>query len=172
MARDYTAEPLVSGVNCYVRIGNSASDAINNRIGYVDSFRATKNLQLQDANVVGEYEPVSIDVTGIRVTLSMSGFLAAKEVYDGSRALPGMGTVSLSSFNPKSEDFKSASVVTKFPYMDFYDEQSGSILASFNNVISESYGISGNAGAYVKIDSSMRAITMSGGDDYTKTLNH
>lgn len=170
MARDYTAEPLVSGVNCFVRVGNTAADA--QRIGYVDSFRATKNLQLQDAAIVGEYEPVSIDVTGIRVTLSMSGFLAAKEVYDGSKSLPGMGTVSLSSFNPKSEDFKSDSVITKFPYMDFYDEKSGITVASFNNAMSESYGISGNAGAYIKIDTSMRAITMSGGSDYTKTINH
>lgn len=158
---------LVSGVNCFVRVGKNSAAA--KKIGYVDSFRATKNIQLQEANIVGEIEPVSIDAVGIRVSLSMSGFLATKKVYEGGEVFAGMGKVSLSTFNPKSEDFKAENVVTKFPYIDFYDEKTKTIIASFNSACSESYGISGNAGAYVKIDTSMRAISMSGGKDYTNT---
>lgn len=161
-------EILVSGVNCFVRVGNNAVDA--QRIGYVDSFRATKNIQLQEANCLGEVDPVSIDAVGVRVSLSLSGFLASKKVYEGTEDFAGKGKISLSSFNPDSAAFKTQDVVTKFPYMDFYDEKTKSIVASFSKAMSESFGISGNAGAYVKIDTSMRAIKMSAGSDYTTTL--
>ncbi len=159
---------LVRGMSCHVRVGNSAADA--EIIGFTDSFSATKNINTQDAMVTGSPMPASIDAMGIQCTLSMSGFLASKDVYDGTKAFNGGGTVSLSSFNPDDDAFIMDEVITKFPYMDFYDKKKQAIMASFTMVIPTSYAITVNAGAYNKVNVGLKAIKMSGGKDYQATI--
>lgn len=156
---------LVRGTSCWVRIGTKATDA--EEVGFVDSFEASKNIQLQEAAVCGSIVPASIDPQGIRCSLSLGGFLASKEVYTGTATYNGGGKVSLASFNPNDDDFINKQVITKFGYMDFYDAKSKTILASFSTAIPETFRISGNAGAYIKANISMRAIKMSSGSDYT-----
>lgn len=155
---------LVKGTSCWVRAGESASSA--KKVGFVDSFSATKNIQLQEAAVCGAIVPASIDAQGIRVSLQMTGFLATKEVYSGTTSYNGKGDISIASFNPKSEEFITNQVVTKFEYMDFYDEKTSKIIASFDWAIPESFSLQFNGGAYSKANVSMRAIDMSGGKDY------
>ena len=169
-ALEYNIEQglLVRGMSCFVRVGNSAADA--EVVGFTDSFSATKNIQTQDAMVTGSPVPASIDAMGIQVTLSMSGFLASKDVYDGTKTFNGGGTVSLSSFNPDDDAFVMDQVITKFPYIDFYDKKKQAIMASFSMAIPTSYGINVNAGAYNKVNVQMKAIKMSGGKDYQSTI--
>ncbi len=155
---------LVKGTSCWVRAGESASSA--KKVGFVDSFSATKNIQLQEAAVCGAIVPASIDAQGIRVSLQMTGFLATKDVYSGTTSYNGKGDISIASFNPKSEEFITNQVVTKFEYMDFYDEKTAKIIASFDWAIPESFSLQFNGGAYSKANVSMRAIDMSGGKDY------
>lgn len=159
---------LVRGTSCWVRIGNTASDAAT--VGFVDSFEASKQIQLQEAAVCGSIVPASIDPQGIRCSLSLSGFLASKAVYEGTQTFNGGGKISLSSFNPDDDTFIKDQVITKFPYMDFYDDKTKTILASFKTCIPESYRISSQGGSYVKSNVSLRAIKMSSGSDYTTTI--
>lgn len=163
---------LVRGTSCWVRVGNSANDA--KKIGFVDSFRGNKSIQLQRAMVCGSIVPASIDPQGIQTTLSLSGFLATKAVYEGTETFNGGGKVALASFNPDDDSFIKNQVVTKFPYMDFYDEkggeEGGTILASFSTVIPSSFSIAGNGGSYVKSDIQLEAIKMSSGAEYTTTI--
>lgn len=169
-ALEYNIEQglLVRGMSCFVRVGNSAADA--EIVGFTDNFSATKNIQTQEAMVTGSPYPASIDAMGIQITLSMGGFLAVPDVYDGTRTFNGGGTVSLSSFNPDDESFVTNQVITKFPYLDFYDKKEKAILASFAMVIPTSYGIQVSSGAYTKVNVQMKAIKMSGGKDYQKTI--
>ncbi len=159
---------LVRGTSCWVRVGSTASDA--QEVGFVDSFRASKSIQLQEAAVCGSIVPASIDPQGIRCTVSMSGFLANKDVYNGTQVFNGGGKVSLASFNPDDDAFILEEVITKFPYMDFYDKKTKAIIASFSTVIPEQYNVAANGGSYIKSDISMRAIKMSSGKDYTTTI--
>lgn len=152
------------GTSCWVRIGTTASDA--KEVGMVDSMRATKNIQLQRAQVCGAIMPASIDPQSISVTLNLSGFLAVPAMYNEGVPINGAGTYSLESFNPDSDDFINGNVPTKFDYMDFYDKHSGLILASFKDVIPSSFGVSINGGSYVKADISAEALYMSSGDAY------
>ena len=101
---------LVRGTSCWVRVGNNASDA--KKIGFVDSFRANKSIQLQRAMVCGSIVPASIDPQGIQTTLSLSGFLATKSVYEGTETFNGGGKVALASFNPDDDSFIKNQVVT------------------------------------------------------------
>lgn len=159
---------LVRGTSCWVRIGSNASDA--QTVGFVDSFEANKQIQLQEAAVCGSIVPASIDPQGIRCTLSLGGFLASKAVYEGTQEFNGGGKIAISSFNPDDDAFIKDQVITKFPYMDFYDDKTGAILASFKTCIPESYRISGSGGSYVKSNVSLRAIKMSSGADFTTTI--
>ena len=114
------------GYRCQVRVGNSASDA--QVIGFVDSAEMSKQIQTQRAQVLDSIFPASIDAQAISVSGQLTGFLASPAVYKGTQILNGGGKVSLASFNPKSSDFKKGIVVSKFKYLDFYDEKKELIL--------------------------------------------
>lgn len=152
------------GYRCQVRVGSSAADA--QVIGFVDSAEMGKQIQTQRAQVLDSIFPASIDAQAITVSGQLTGFLASPAVYTGNQVLNGGGKVSLSSFNPKSEDFKKGTVVSKFAYLDFYDEKKNLILGSVDTLISTGFRITVNGGTYVKANVSFEALDMSSGADY------
>ena len=155
---------LVIGYRCQVRVGTSAADA--QVIGFVDSAEMSKQIQTQEAMVLDSVFPASIDVQSIKVSGRMTGFLASPAVYKGTQQYNGGGKVSLSSFNPKSSDFKNGTVVNKFKYLDFYDEKKKLIIGYVDTLISTGFTITMNGGSYVKANVSIAAIDMSSGEDY------
>ena len=152
------------GYRCQVRVGTSAADA--QVIGLVDSAEMNKQIQTQRAQVLDSIFPASIDAQAINVSGRLTGFLATPDVYKGTQVFNGGGTVSLSSFNPDSADFKTGKVVSKFKYLDFYDEKKKLILGSVDTVIATGFSISMNGGTYVKANISFEALDMSSGKDY------
>lgn len=152
------------GYRCQVRVGTSAADA--QVIGFVDSAEMSKQIQTQRAQVLDSIFPASIDAQAINVSGRLTGFLASPAVYKGTQMFNGGGKISLSSFNPDSADFKNGSVVSKFKYLDFYDEKKKLILGSIDTLISTGFTISLNGGTYVKANVSFEAIDMSSGKDY------
>lgn len=157
---------LVIGYSCWCRIGTSANDA--KKVGMVDSMRGTKNIQLQRANVCGAVMPASIDPQGISVILNLSGFLPVPALLNGGVSVNGAGTYTLQSFNPDSDDFVKGNVAVKAEYMDFYDESTGTILASFKYVIPSSFGITVQGGSYAKADVSAEALYMGSEKDFVE----
>jgi hypothetical protein len=155
---------LVIGYRCQVRVGTSAADA--KVIGFVDSAEMSKQIQTQKAQVLDSIFPASIDAQAIAVSGRMTGFLASPAVFKGTQQYNGGGKISLSSFNPKSADFKSGTVVSKFKYLDFYDEKKKLILGYLDTLISTGFTITMNGGSYVKANVSIEAIDMSSGEDY------
>ena len=152
------------GYRCQVRVGTSAADA--QVIGFVDSAEMSKQIQTQRAQVLDSIFPASIDAQAINVSGRLTGFLASPAVYKGTQQFNGGGKISLSSFNPKSSDFKNGRVVNKFKYLDFYDEKKKLILGSVDTLISTGFTITLNGGTYVKANVSFEAIDMSSGEDY------
>ena len=152
------------GHRCQVRVGTNAADA--QVIGFVDSAEMSKQIQTQRAQVLDSIFPASIDAQAINVSGRLTGFLASPAVYKGTQRLNGGGTVSLSSFNPKSSDFKNGTVVSKFKYLDFYDEKKQLILGSVDTLVSTGFTITMNGGTYVKANVGFEALDMSSGEDY------
>lgn len=155
---------LTIGYRCQVRVGTNAADA--KVIGFVDSAEMSKQIQTQRAQVLDSIFPASIDPQAITVSGTLTGFLASPAVYKGTQQFNGGGKISLSSFNPKSSDFKNGKVVSKFKYLDFYDEKKKLILGSIDTLISTGFRITMNGGTYVKANVSIEAIDMSSGEDY------
>lgn len=157
---------LVVGYSCWCRIGTSANDA--EKVGMVDSMRATKNIQLQRANVCGAIMPASIDPQSISVNLNLSGFIPVPALMSEGVSINGNGKYTLQSFNPDSDDFVKGDISVKAEYMDFFDEGTGTILASFKYVIPSSFGITVQGGSYVKADISAEALYMSSEKDFAE----
>lgn len=157
---------LTIGYRCQVRVGKSAADAKDGVIGFVDSAEMNKQIQTQKAQVLDSIFPASIDAQAISVSGRLTGFLASPAVYKGNESYNGGGKISLASFNPKSSDYVSGTVVTKFKYLDFYDDKKGVILGSVSDVIATGFTITLNGGTYVKANISFEAIDMSSGADY------
>lgn len=155
---------LTIGYRCQVRVGTSAADA--QVIGFVDTAEMSKQIQTQRAQVLDSIFPASIDAQAINVTGRMTGFLASPAVFKGTQTFNGGGKISLSSFNPKSADFKNGTVVSKFKYLDFYDEKKKLVLGWIDTLISTGFTITMNGGSYVKANISVEAIDMSSGEDY------
>lgn len=152
------------GFRCQVRVGTSAADA--KVIGFVDSAEMTKQIQTQRAQVLDSIFPASIDPQAISVSGRLTGFLASPKVYSGTEKLNGGGSVSISSFNPKSEDFKQGNVISKFKYLDFYDEKKKLIIASVDTLVPNSFSVTMQGGTYVKANVGFEALDMSSGADY------
>lgn len=157
---------LTIGYRCQVRVGTNATDA--KVIGFIDSAELNKQIQTQKAQVIDSIFPASIDPQAISVSGRLTGFLATPAVYKGTEIYNGGGSVSLASFNPKSADFISGAVISKFKYLDFYDEKKKLVLGSVDTLISTGYTITMNGGSYVKANISFEAIDMSSGEDYLK----
>lgn len=157
---------LVRGTSCWVRAGANANTA--KKIGFCDSFRGSKNLQLQRANVCGSIYPVSIDPSGVQTSISISGFIPTKKVIQQSDIdLNGKGEVNITLFNPDETSFIENESITKIPYIDFYDENAKTIIVGFRDAVASTFNITGNGGGYVKGDLQLEAITMTGGVDYS-----
>ena len=155
------------GYRCQVRISENENGSSPQVIGFVDSAEMSKQIQTQRAQVLDSIFPASIDAQALTVSGRLTGFLASPKIYKTpGLKLNGGGVVSLSSFNPDSEDFINGSVVSKFAYLDFYDEKKQLILGKVYNLIPTGFTISLNGGTYVKVNVSFEAINMSSGKNY------
>ena len=157
---------LTIGYRCQVRVGTNATDAANNVIGFVDSAEMTKQIQTQRAQVLDSIFPASIDAQALTVNGRLTGFLASPAVFKGTQQFNGGGKISLESFNPTSADFMEGKTITKFPYLDFYDEKKKVVLGYVKDLISTGFTITMNGGSYVKANVSFEALDMSSGADY------
>ena len=70
-------DSLVQGKNCIVRAGADAASA--KTIGLVQDFEMRAQFQTQKAEVLGEFLPVAIDITGVSVALHLAVLFRQKD---------------------------------------------------------------------------------------------
>lgn len=158
MDKSMQQNSLIRGSNCWVWAGESASKCV--KIGYCDSFRASKSYQLQRANGIGELLTFSIDPQGYQVTCSMSGFIPTKSVVGATtKNLRGQGDASLLCFDVSVDDYVEEKV-TKFPYICLKDKASDSVICEITDAIEQNFNISAQGASYIKGDISFEAIDM------------
>jgi hypothetical protein len=163
---------LVQGINAAVRVDVDDPNGSNPEvIGFVDTYSVRANIQVQRAEVIGELLPVSIDPTGMSVTVSLAGFIPAKNLVDqGIDSVRGGGKVMLKAFNPDVSKLQDTKVLTKIPYLDIWDEKHKSIIGSSSWLVPASYQDGGQGKGYVKSDVSLEGIGYDNGPDYKSIL--
>ncbi|MCQ2577556.1 MAG: hypothetical protein MJ176_03380 [Treponema sp.] len=152
---------LVTGYKCEVWAGESATSAI--KVGMVDSFTASKNLQTQRAQVIGTIMPVSIDPQALSASISMSGFIAKKEIVKAAKY--GKGDATINAFCP-DDGIYTKETVTKIPYVCLKDKTKGEVLCTLEYAIPTSYQVQSQGQSYIKANIQMEAITMNIGTAY------
>ena len=148
---------LAQGINCNVRIGTNAADA--KMVGFVQDYNVRKSMQTQKAEVIGEVLPVSIDITGISVTVSFKGFIP-KKGYKLDEAY------TVKELNPNDDDIITDQKVVKIPYLELYDKKNKCIIGSTTWAVLTSYDETLSGKGYPIASSSFESIGYKNGSDY------
>ena len=152
---------LVTGYKCEVWAGDSETEA--KKIGMVDSFTASKNLQTQRAQVIGTIMPVSIDPQALSASISMSGFIAKKSVVQAAKY--GAGDATVNAFCP-DDSIYTKETVTKVPFVGLKEKNNNDWVCTLDWAIPTSYQVQSQGQSYVKANIQMEAITMNIGSAY------
>jgi hypothetical protein len=148
---------IATGFNCHIRVGTNAADA--EIIAMATNFQANEDFQAQDATVLGNLGPVSIDPQGYMCTITVDSFLPARRLLGGDRQYAGGGTKAIMDLVPTRAQFMQSGAMPKIAYMDFYNKRDGVVLASFSGVLITSNGISAEGNSYARNNVQMRALT-------------
>ena len=147
---------IAKGHDCHVRIGKNASDA--EVVGFVTSYQANQDFQVQDAVVIGNLGPISIDPQGYNCTITLAAFVPSKGLIGGVQQYADGGKISLSDIMPNRAKFMEDGAVVKFPYLDFYNKKKGVVLDAFEGVCISNEGKSVEGNAYARQNVQMRCL--------------
>jgi hypothetical protein len=163
---------LAQGVNVFIRADVDDENGSNPQIiGFVETYSIRANITLQRAECVGEILPVSLDPTSVQVTVSLSGFIPAKNLIDqGIDSVRGGGKLVLKFFNPDYQKLVDTKVITKIPYLDILDSKHKSIIGSTTWLSPTSYQDGGQGKGYVKSDVTLEGIGYNNGPDYKSVI--
>jgi hypothetical protein len=159
MNADTSGKVIAQGYNCFVRAKKETSDSLKT-IGYVTSFQATEDFQVQEATCLGNLGPVAIDPQGYTCSISIGAFITSDTTSLANAPKHGSDAVIAIQENvPDREDFMEEGTIEKFAYMEFINKKnSATPIAKFTGVLITSNGIQADGNAYVRSNVSMRAL--------------
>lgn len=161
-------DKLAMGVKAWVYADMTDDSGANaKRIGFVSQWSIRKSIQTTEARCVGVVIPVSIDVMGISVEVSLSGFVPTVDTQnEGTKAIGG-GVFSLKYFNPATGNVLTSTNSQKIPYLAIVDETHDNTILSYAKWLTPTaYNESGSAQDYIKCDVTLKGIQTDNGSDY------
>ena len=163
---------LAQGINCAVRADlddESGSNPV--KIGFVKDATIRKSINVQRAECISEIKTVSIDPTGIQVTVDLKGFIPSKGlVKDGIESARSGGKIHLKSLNPNEAKLLETKVITKIPYLDLYDEKHQCIIGYCEWLTPTGYTDAINGKGYVEASSTLEGTGYENGTDYPEVI--
>lgn len=162
MPLPYVSENIIAeGFRAFVRIGNSPADA--KIVGFVDSFSFSEDFQVQQAGVIGQLVPISIDAQGYSCSLQLSGFVPSKKSYDAIKNKSGQSGYSfaetLFSYLPDAREMMDNERVDKYPYLDLVEDKNAkNIICHAEGILVSNVTITAQGTGYLKANVSMRAL--------------
>lgn len=162
MPLPYVSENIIAeGFRAFVRVGSSPSDA--EIVGFVDSFTMNEDFQVQEAKVLGQLTPIAIDAQGYTCTISLSGFVPSKKVYNSIKNKNAQAGYdfkrNLFTYAPDAGEMMESSKIVKYPYLDFIDcPKEKNIICSAEGILVSNFSITAQGTGYIKATVSMRAL--------------
>lgn len=150
-------DSLVQGKNCIVRAGADAASA--KVIGLVQDFEMRAQFQTQKAEVLGSFLPVSVDITGVSVSTTFSGFVPAKGFSLND-------AYCIKELNPNIDTIVDEEKTAKIPYLELYDKKTKAVVASTTWAVINSYSERSSGKGYMIANCSFESIGMFNGPDY------
>jgi hypothetical protein len=163
MKPDIKGQTIARGFNCFVRVSKTPDAASpSNTIGYVTSFQATEDFQVQEATCLGNLGPIAIDPQGYNCSINIAAFIpAVKTSLTNAPEAGSLSATPLENDMPSRADFMddTDAAVERYSYLDFYDKKNDRIVAKFTGVLVTSNGVQSEGNAYVRHNVSMRALS-------------
>jgi hypothetical protein len=163
MKPDIKGQTIARGYNCFVRVSKTAdATSPTNTIGYVTSFQATEDFQVQEAVCIGNLGPIALDPQGYNCTIQIAAFIPASKTTLTNAPVAGSLTATpLEGDMPSRAGFMddTNAAVEKYAYLDFYDKKNSRIIAKFTGVLVTSNGVQAEGNTYVRHNVSMRALS-------------
>ncbi|MDR1073939.1 MAG: hypothetical protein LBL45_09750 [Treponema sp.] len=161
MNADTSGKVIAQGYNCFVRVRKEGpTDAIKT-IGYVTSFQATEDFQIQEAVCLGNLGPIALDPQGYTCNIQIAAFITSDTTGMGNAPKADSdAAMALQENIPGRDDFMTDGKVEKFAYLEFYNKKNSTKpIAKFTGVIVTSNGVQSEGSAYVRHNVSMRALS-------------
>jgi hypothetical protein len=164
MKPDIHGQTIARGYNCFVRVSKTAdATSPSNTIGFVTSFQANEDFQVQEAVCLGNLGPVALDPQGYTCTIQIAAFIpAAKETLTNAPVgADTTGATALEDDMPSRDGFMNDTnaTVERYSYLDFHDKKNGRVIAKFTGVLVTSNGVQSEGNTYVRHNVSMRALS-------------
>ncbi|MDR1219689.1 MAG: hypothetical protein LBK73_08790 [Treponema sp.] len=163
MKPDIKGKAIAKGYNCFVRVSKvDSATSPSNIIGYVTSFQATEDFQVQEAVCLGNLGPIALDPQGYTCNIQIAAFIpAVKTSLINAPVADALTATPLENDMPSRAGFMddSDATVEKYSYLDFYDKKNSRIIAKFTGVLVTSNGVQSEGNAYVRHNVSMRALS-------------
>ena len=150
---------IAVGYNCYVRLGNNASDA--KMIGFTSQCTLNEAFQTTRAFVIGMVTPVSKDVVAYDCTIKLNGFVETNRNADYMKKVAQNGydfSNSIVSLIPNAIEFLDDGTITKYPYMDLVERSGKFIIFHAEGITVSQSSITVITQEYVKCDISLEAL--------------
>jgi hypothetical protein len=161
MKADTSGKIIAQGYNCFVRVRKDSETAELKTIGYVTSFQATEDFQVQEATVLGHLGAIAIDPQGYNCTIQIAAFISSDtaNMVNAPKADKD-SAMALQENIPDREDFMGDGAVEKFAYLEFYNKKNPTKpIAKFTGAIITSNGVQSEGSSYVRHNVSMRALS-------------
>jgi hypothetical protein len=162
MKPDIKGQTIARGYNCYVRVSKTSATSADKTIGYVTSFQATEDFQVQEAICLGNLGPIAIDPQGYNCSIQIAAFIpAVKTSLTNAPELNTGEATPLEDDIPSRKGFmdENNATIERYAYMEFYDKKNNRIIAKFTGVLVTSNGVQSEGNAYVRHNVSMRALS-------------
>ena len=167
MGYNIQGDLLAQGINCVVRVSENENGSNPIEIGFVSEASIRKAINIQRAECIGQILPISLDPTGIQVTVTLRGFVPSRNlVNEGITTKQGDACIHLKSFNPNDDKLIDTRVATKIPYLELYDRDHDSVIGSTTWLIATAYDDSISGKGYLQANCTLEGIGYENGDDY------
>jgi hypothetical protein len=151
-----TNHTIATGASTQLKVGKQ-SDTPDTVLGLVSNVSYTENYNLQDAVVIGNLGPVSIDPQGYTCEITIGTFVPAKLVI-GTDTYDSSITEGVLENLPKRADIFATSKGKVFQSLEFYDKDSSTTLARFLGVVLSNQGMTIEGNTYAKANIQFRAV--------------
>lgn len=158
---------ICKGTDCYVYIDfEDDSGAGAQKVGLASEYSANKDMDVQEATVLGEIVPVSVDIVGIHATIHISGLIPAKNMQsdyyvDGK---------SIKNLNPDAKKIISGENGAKIPYICLKDKKSGAVIGYGTWGVPNRYSENTQGKNYVQVSVDIKLVDYKNGSDYEQSL--
>ena len=160
MKADTSGTVIAQGYNCFVRAKKESTDPLKT-IGYVTSFQATEDFQVQEAVCLGNLGPIAVDPQGYTCNIQIAAFISSDTTsLTNAPKKDSDAVMALQDNIPDREDFMENASIEKFAYLEFFNKKNSTKpIAKFTGVLVTSNGVQSEGNAYVRHNVSMRALS-------------